>query len=128
MLQEICVPIYDKYRIKSNFFETCEYNFSQCFDTLVEMRKIEKDAKKKIAKQKSIEQKIAKQKIAEQKIAEIEKSDGETRCIVCMENKCNTMLLPCEHTNFCVDCAALIRNDKNKCPFCRELIESVVVI
>lgn len=76
-----------------------------------------------------IEKTLPNRKIAEQKIAEIEKSDGETKCIICMVKKCDTMLHPCTHANFCSGCFANMKESGRKnCPFCNESIECIITI
>ena len=40
-------------------------------------------------------------------------------CCVCMDNKCNILLLPCNHLVLCGDCAQQIYNSTNLCPVCQ---------
>lgn len=44
----------------------------------------------------------------------------EVRCIVCMENPREIILLPCNHVCLCEDCAEKI---DRKCPVCKGSIE-----
>lgn len=44
----------------------------------------------------------------------------EVRCIVCMENPREVILLPCKHVCLCEDCAEKINR---KCPVCDKRIE-----
>jgi len=49
--------------------------------------------------------------------------DKNGECLICFENKAESMLLPCEHQALCGDCAisyAMILIDK--CPICSAII------
>jgi hypothetical protein len=52
--------------------------------------------------------------------------DGEQACTVCFENRVDAVLLPCTHTNLCVDCAKKIYNDTHSCPTCRTSFTKVI--
>lgn len=55
-----------------------------------------------------------------EEVAEIEEDDGNStnKCVVCLTNKINTVLLNCRHAMFCHTCINKI--DNYKCPYCRE--------
>ena len=44
----------------------------------------------------------------------------EEKCKICMENKINTLLIPCGHLAFCEQCSKKIKT----CPFCKGPITS----
>lgn len=44
-------------------------------------------------------------------------------CIICISNKIDIKLLPCEHFPICMTCASKL--DKQKCPICRRRISSI---
>ena len=44
-------------------------------------------------------------------------------CCVCMDNKCNIVVLPCNHLALCGKCAQDIYNVTNICPICQTPIE-----
>ena len=54
--------------------------------------------------------------------------DEENLCVICMSEKTNTAVLPCRHMSMCMDCANALRNQTNKCPICRQRVESIVKI
>jgi hypothetical protein len=45
-------------------------------------------------------------------------------CCVCLDNKCNIVLLPCNHLILCGDCAQDIYNYNNLCPICQTPIQN----
>lgn len=47
---------------------------------------------------------------------------NESLCIICVENKRNTLLIPCKHVVLCADCSKLV----DKCPICKEIVESKI--
>ena len=44
---------------------------------------------------------------------------AEAKCCICYTNPADTVLLPCEHKQFCEDCAGSV----GTCPLCRELVQ-----
>ena len=42
-----------------------------------------------------------------------------SECVVCMVNKVNTLLKPCDHVCLCDICAETLRQNKTVCPICR---------
>eukprot|EP01083_Nonionella_stella_P062514 162525_1 len=52
---------------------------------------------------------------------------GDDECIVCMDERKNTILFPCRHMCLCTECAGMLENgDKPECPVCRQKIEEVI--
>ena len=49
-------------------------------------------------------------------------SNGEDMCVVCLTNKPNVILKPCQHVNMCNECTAAIHSQSHvaKCPNCRQ--------
>jgi hypothetical protein len=55
--------------------------------------------------------------------------DTEGReCVICMSAPRDTTVLPCRHMCMCQACAAALRTQTNKCPICREPMESLLHI
>lgn len=52
-----------------------------------------------------------------------EETNNTLRCKICMENKINTVLLPCFHVVCCTSCANQLRTTR-VCPICRNRIET----
>lgn len=46
-------------------------------------------------------------------------------CKICMNQTCNTVLVPCGHKCICLGCSQKI---KNICPICRRAVERVVQV
>uniref|UniRef100_A0A7S0YE84 RING-type domain-containing protein n=1 Tax=Polytomella parva TaxID=51329 RepID=A0A7S0YE84_9CHLO len=51
-----------------------------------------------------------------------------TECVICLSEARDTTVLPCRHMCMCSDCAKALRNQTNKCPMCRNPIESLLHI
>jgi len=49
-------------------------------------------------------------------------------CVICMSAPRDTTVLPCRHMCICKACADALRNQTNKCPICREPMESLLHI
>lgn len=52
-------------------------------------------------------------------------------CVVCMNEKRNTAVLPCRHLCLCKSCAAVIQKSpimQQKCPICREMAGRLVAM
>lgn len=47
-------------------------------------------------------------------------------CVVCMEQKCELVLVSCHHVNMCAGCYSNLKMNGNKCPTCRAPIENVM--
>lgn len=48
----------------------------------------------------------------------------EQKCVICLDNLCDTTITPCGHRCVCYECATQLMNDKKKCPLCQARIES----
>jgi hypothetical protein len=53
--------------------------------------------------------------------------DGR-ECVICMSAPRDTTVLPCRHMCLCKACADALRSQTNKCPICREPMESLLHI
>ncbi len=51
-----------------------------------------------------------------------EAESGVGFCHMCYEKKINTMFLPCGHARTCSQCATIIKNSGQPCPYCRKEI------
>lgn len=54
---------------------------------------------------------------------------GEKECLVCFgsEMPIDVVLLPCQHSGMCVDCALLVlRTTPPECPVCRTAVEEIL--
>lgn len=49
-------------------------------------------------------------------------------CVICMSEPRNTAVLPCRHLCMCSDCAKSFRVQSNKCPICRQPVETLMEI
>ncbi|PIN00230.1 putative E3 ubiquitin ligase [Handroanthus impetiginosus] len=49
-------------------------------------------------------------------------------CVICMTEPKDVAVLPCRHMCMCSNCAKALRLQSNKCPICREIIESLLEI
>ena len=54
--------------------------------------------------------------------------DSGSECVICMTNRKDTTVLPCRHMCMCSECADALRHRTNKCPICRNPIESLLHI
>mmetsp|Transcript_6833 Transcript_6833/g.19270 ORF Transcript_6833/g.19270 Transcript_6833/m.19270 type:complete len:359 (+) Transcript_6833:168-1244(+) len=54
--------------------------------------------------------------------------DSGSECVICMANRRDTTVLPCRHMCMCSDCANELRHRSNRCPICRETVESLLQI
>lgn len=50
--------------------------------------------------------------------------DEDKECCICQEEDADTVLLPCQHYQFCFGCAERIINHNRQCPLCRQHIDS----
>ena len=53
--------------------------------------------------------------------------DGN-ECVICMSAARDTTALPCRHMCMCHGCANALKTQTNKCPICRNEIESLLHI
>ncbi|XP_010907358.3 probable E3 ubiquitin-protein ligase LUL4 [Elaeis guineensis] len=54
--------------------------------------------------------------------------DSEKQCVICMSESRDTAVLPCRHMCMCSECANALRLQSNKCPICRQPIETIMQI
>lgn len=47
-------------------------------------------------------------------------------CTICMDKSCDTLALPCRHLFACSTCAASFAEESNKCPICRQTVQSLL--
>ena len=48
------------------------------------------------------------------------------KCVICLTNAPNVLLMDCKHNCMCEDCEKL--NKITKCPYCREKIKTKLII
>jgi hypothetical protein len=53
---------------------------------------------------------------------------GGSECVICMSETKDTTVLPCRHMCMCSGCARVLRIQSNRCPICRQLIDSLLQI
>ena len=58
---------------------------------------------------------------------EVEEDEGKL-CIVCYENPCNAVFVPCGHMWFCYTCADEIKQKEGSCPACRATVTSAMKV
>ncbi|KAJ1728676.1 hypothetical protein LPJ72_005358 [Coemansia sp. Benny D160-2] len=51
-----------------------------------------------------------------------------TQCAICLSDERDTVILPCRHLCMCRECANTYRQQSNKCPICRTVVESILHI
>jgi len=56
-------------------------------------------------------------------VGEVEKVED---CVICLDEKCNTIIMPCGHLTVCKGCAKSLHQKKQPCPICRGAIESLI--
>ena len=55
-------------------------------------------------------------------------SSNNGLCLICYNNKCNTIVTPCNHSFACVLCANHIKNNEKKCPICKKEVTDIIII
>ena len=55
-------------------------------------------------------------------------SSNNGLCLICYNNKCNTIAIPCNHSFACVLCANHIKNNEKKCPICKNDVTDIIII
>ena len=60
--------------------------------------------------------------------ANVSDIDNGSECVICMSNRKDTTVLPCRHMCMCSECANQLRFRTNKCPICRETVDSLLHI
>ncbi|KAJ2631089.1 hypothetical protein H4R22_002225 [Coemansia sp. RSA 1290] len=50
------------------------------------------------------------------------------QCAICLSDDRDTVMLPCRHLCMCRECANTYRQQSNKCPICRTVVETILHI
>jgi len=51
---------------------------------------------------------------------------GNTECVICLTEPRDTAVLPCRHMCFCSYCAGIVRLQCDRCPVCRQKVQSLL--
>ncbi|CAJ1334873.1 unnamed protein product [Effrenium voratum] len=52
--------------------------------------------------------------------------EGNTDCVICLSEPRDTAVLPCRHMCFCSYCAGIVRLQCDRCPVCRQKVQSLL--
>jgi len=52
--------------------------------------------------------------------------DGNPDCVICLSEPRDTAVLPCRHMCFCSYCAGIVRLQCDRCPVCRQKVQSLL--
>jgi E3 ubiquitin-protein ligase MGRN1 len=55
-------------------------------------------------------------------------NEDSKNCVICIADEADVAVLPCRHMCLCIGCAKLLKQQSNKCPLCRTVIESIIKI
>jgi hypothetical protein len=55
-------------------------------------------------------------------------SSNNGLCMICYNKKCNTIILPCNHSFACLLCANHIKQNEKKCPICKNNVEDIIIV
>ena len=55
-------------------------------------------------------------------------SSNNGLCMICYTKKCNTIILPCNHSFACLTCANHIKNNEKKCPLCKNNVDDIIIV
>lgn len=62
-------------------------------------------------------------------VGEMTDAESEDRlCVICLVNERDTTVLPCRHMCMCHECAQELRKQTQRCPICRNPVESLLHI
>lgn len=64
--------------------------------------------------------------VQSKRLADAEVEGGNTDCIICLSEPRDTAVLPCRHMCFCSYCASIVRLQCDKCPVCRQKVQSLL--
>eukprot|EP00933_Yihiella_yeosuensis_P046527 TRINITY_DN42064_c0_g1_i1.p1 TRINITY_DN42064_c0_g1~~TRINITY_DN42064_c0_g1_i1.p1 ORF type:complete len:376 (-),score=61.52 TRINITY_DN42064_c0_g1_i1:97-1224(-) len=53
-------------------------------------------------------------------------TDGNPECVICLSEPRDTAVLPCRHMCFCNYCAGIVRLQCDRCPVCRQKVQSLL--
>lgn len=60
--------------------------------------------------------------------SEYDDEDFGKECVICMSEPRDTAVMPCRHMCMCNGCASSFRSQMNRCPICRQPMESLLKI
>ena len=55
-------------------------------------------------------------------------SSNNGLCMICYNKKCNTIILPCNHSFACLLCANHIKQNEKKCPICKNEVKDIIIV
>ena len=76
----------------------------------------------------SLEQQHNLDQFQQQQQQQQREEEDEIMCVVCLSEPKDTTVLPCRHMCMCSECARALRFQSNKCPICRNPVESLLEI
>ncbi|KAJ2405478.1 hypothetical protein GGF41_007071, partial [Coemansia sp. RSA 2531] len=53
-------------------------------------------------------------------------TDELLQCAICLSDERDTAMLPCRHLCMCRECASTYRQQSNKCPICRTVVDMIL--
>ncbi|KAJ2032640.1 hypothetical protein IWW57_000110 [Coemansia sp. S610] len=53
-------------------------------------------------------------------------TDELLQCAICLSDERDTAMLPCRHLCMCRECASTYRQQSNKCPICRTVVDAIL--
>jgi hypothetical protein len=62
------------------------------------------------------------------KKAEKSLKDSVKDCVICCENECDSVFMPCGHAGVCSVCGLKLLETTKLCHICRKVIEKVLMI
>lgn len=57
-----------------------------------------------------------------------ETMNDNVNCVICITDPKTVALLPCRHLCLCQNCATILRQQSNKCPMCRSIVDSIIQV
>lgn len=60
--------------------------------------------------------------------SEYDEDDFGKECVICMSEPRDTAVMPCRHMCMCNGCASSFKSQMNRCPICRQPVESLLKI
>lgn len=61
-------------------------------------------------------------------VATLPEEEVQNLCVICISDASCAAVLPCRHMCLCTSCADTFRTQSNKCPICRAIIDSIIII
>lgn len=59
---------------------------------------------------------------------EYDENDLGKECVICMSEPRDTAVMPCRHMCMCNGCAAVLKSQMNRCPICRQPVQTFLKI